>query len=230
MTGSSKTKKTSCKQKTTKKYRERGSPPFSAMDCPGETRTGNDGKQYISSADKRNIYRWVKEEKGKSNVLPPNSKRRFQTIDNGGYPFAVYDYGDKIILFPQTFHEETNTYTIQHKKKRTIPYKKIMVGEKGSAILLELGPGKYMFIGDHVAELRTEKGESIKKFASPIGNSSVTYPYAIGEHNTYFISLGNTEYMPNDELKLSADLYEQYYKNKEKGKRAKTRTLIKRMF
>ena len=50
----------SCIEQKTKKYRSRGSPPYSAMDCKGLTKPGNDGSNYISKPDKRGIYRWVK--------------------------------------------------------------------------------------------------------------------------------------------------------------------------
>ena len=49
-----------CIEHKTKKYRSRGSPPYSAMDCKGLTKKGNDGATYVSKPDKRGIYRWVK--------------------------------------------------------------------------------------------------------------------------------------------------------------------------
>jgi hypothetical protein len=49
----------SCIEQKTKKYRSRSSPPYSAMDCKGLTKIGNDGSTYISKPDKRGIYRWV---------------------------------------------------------------------------------------------------------------------------------------------------------------------------
>ena len=49
-----------CIEQKTKKYRSRGSPPYSAMDCKGLTKKGNDGATYVSNPDKRGIYRWVK--------------------------------------------------------------------------------------------------------------------------------------------------------------------------
>jgi hypothetical protein len=49
-----------CIEQKTKKYRSRGSPPYSAMDCKGSSKKGNDGATYISKPDKRGIYRWVK--------------------------------------------------------------------------------------------------------------------------------------------------------------------------
>jgi len=56
-----------CVKLETKKYKNRDSPPYSAMDCKGEKLLGNDGQQYISKSDKNGIYKWVKiDEKGKS--------------------------------------------------------------------------------------------------------------------------------------------------------------------
>ena len=49
-----------CIEQKTKKYRSRGSPPYSAMDCKGSSKKGNDGATYVSKPDKRGIYRWVK--------------------------------------------------------------------------------------------------------------------------------------------------------------------------
>ena len=51
---------TVCIKQTTKKYKLRGSPPYSAMDCSSSTKKGNDGLTYTSKPDKTGIYRWVK--------------------------------------------------------------------------------------------------------------------------------------------------------------------------
>jgi len=53
-----------CIELKTKKYRLRGSPPYSAMDCPDNTMKGNDGRTYASKPDKNGIYKWVHSEKG----------------------------------------------------------------------------------------------------------------------------------------------------------------------
>ena len=49
-----------CTKLKTKKYRLRGSPPYSATDCPGKTMKGNDGGKYTSKADKNGTYKWIK--------------------------------------------------------------------------------------------------------------------------------------------------------------------------
>jgi len=51
---------TVCIEKKTKKYKLRGSPPYSAMDCSNSTKKGNDGLTYASKSDKNGIYHWVK--------------------------------------------------------------------------------------------------------------------------------------------------------------------------
>ena len=51
---------TVCIKQTTKKYKLRGSPPYSAMDCKDSTKKGNDGLTYVSKPDKTGIHRWVK--------------------------------------------------------------------------------------------------------------------------------------------------------------------------
>ena len=52
--------KEKCIKLKTKKYRLRGSPPYSATDCPGKTMKGNDGGTYASKADKNGVYKWIK--------------------------------------------------------------------------------------------------------------------------------------------------------------------------
>jgi hypothetical protein len=52
--------KEKCIKLKTKKYRLRGSPPYSATDCPGKTMKGNDGGMYASKADKNGVYKWIK--------------------------------------------------------------------------------------------------------------------------------------------------------------------------
>lgn len=57
------TSTTVCIKQKTKKYKLRGSPPYSAMDCKDYTKKGNDGLTYASKPDKTGIYRWVKTNK-----------------------------------------------------------------------------------------------------------------------------------------------------------------------
>lgn len=55
---SSPSESTKCIAQTTKKYTTRPSPPFPASDCPGLSKTGNDGQVYTSVANVKGIYSW----------------------------------------------------------------------------------------------------------------------------------------------------------------------------
>jgi hypothetical protein len=69
----------SCIEQKTKKYKSRGSPPYSAMDCKNSTKTGNDGATYTSKADKRGIYRWVKTSPSSPSSKSSNTTRTSKT-------------------------------------------------------------------------------------------------------------------------------------------------------
>ena len=51
-------KKKNITRKLNKKYVTRDSPPFPANEHCGETKKGNDGKMYVSVADKNKVCRW----------------------------------------------------------------------------------------------------------------------------------------------------------------------------
>ena len=76
--------KMSCAEQKTKKYRSRDSPPYSAMDCKGAVKTGNDGAPYTSTPDKRGIYRWTKSANGIKNktIKAPQAKRNVTNATN----------------------------------------------------------------------------------------------------------------------------------------------------
>ena len=47
-----------CSKQSLKKYVSRPGPPYPVQECKGKTKKGNNGKMYISTADKRSIYKW----------------------------------------------------------------------------------------------------------------------------------------------------------------------------
>jgi len=79
----------------------------------------------------------------------------------------------------------------------------------GNSILICVEPGKYIYSGHEVYSFETKNGEEIKKYYSPVGNSVVPYPYAIGEKYTYFMLDKQT--VPNSLLNLKNDAYRQFY-------------------
>ena len=80
-----------CIEQKTKKYRSRGSPPYSAMDCKGSSKKGNDGTTYVSKPDKRGIYRWVKSVGGVGAAAgTPKNKTSKVTTAKGIYKKNIY--------------------------------------------------------------------------------------------------------------------------------------------
>lgn len=132
-------------------------------------------------------------------------EHRYLTHDNGARPFLVY-VGDTVVTVyqaPQTldsrdhsYDEIKNSYTKLVKKftgveKKFIPkYPTINSPRKGTfertgnSVLLKLKTG-YAFIGDVVYSFKTK--DEIKKFYSPVENSDVPYPVAVGTENVYFM-------------------------------------------
>jgi len=49
-----------CTKKTQTKYITRNSPAYSASDCKGMRKKGNDGSYYTSAPDKNGTYKWIK--------------------------------------------------------------------------------------------------------------------------------------------------------------------------
>jgi hypothetical protein len=56
-----------------------------------------------------------------------------------------------------------------------------------NTLLIDIGNNRYMHVGDELYTFKTLNGEKILQYYSPIGNSQVPYPYAVGENNTYLM-------------------------------------------
>jgi hypothetical protein len=158
-------------------------------------------------------------------------KHKYTIEDNGDSPYIVYDYGNRVEVFGQDYDEEKSAFSISEKLLDT-KYKKLFVGDndinlpyyekkgkwRGNTILLETGPGKYIFIGNGIREFTTVDGDTIEKYYSPLGNNFVPYPYAVGKKYTYFmLDNGRVKegpkyhYIPNEDLNLKEDPYQVLY-------------------
>jgi hypothetical protein len=149
--------------------------------------------------------------------------KSYKIHDNGGRPFEVVVHPTKIEVFKN-----------DGKKIFTKSYKKIFLGgnerNKGNSIVIHTGPGKYTYIGSEIYSFMTKDGEEIKKYYSPIGNSDVPYPYAVGQNHTYFMLDKQT--VPNELLNLKKDAYDQFYGNTIKDaqkKKFRTKMIQKRL-
>ena len=111
-----------CVKLETKKYKTRDSPPYSAMDCKGAKLLGNDGKQYISKADKNGIYKWVKIA-GKSESTS-KIYSYFDGLTNIQHIYKVYPTENKVIQeILKDVQDENDLITGQITKK---DYEKII--------------------------------------------------------------------------------------------------------
>lgn len=217
-----------CIEIKTKKYQTRKGPPYHAKDCKGLIKKGNDGKEYVSAVDSRGIYKWVPKENGSRSTLKKKGVKTYTMLDNGSNPFVADVSPSQIEIYRQTFKENGGVESyIRDKKVVNTPYKKLFIGDNdlrltmkesgaapkgmypGNSILIQIGDGKYIFAGHEIYSFETRDGEEIKAYYSPVGNSAVPYPYAVGEKYTYFML--DKETIPNELLDLKKDAYPQFY-------------------
>lgn len=216
-----------CIKIKTKKYQTRKGPAYHAKDCKGQTKKGNDGKLYVSAVDMRGIYKWVLKGKG-PHITQKKGVKTYTILDNGSEPFVADVSSSKVEIYRQKFIEKNGVETYERDKKVVdTPYKKIFIGDNdlrltmkesgaapkgmypGNSILIKTGNGKYIYAGHEIYSFETKDGEEIKTYYSPVGNSAVPYPYAVGENYTYFML--DKETIPNKLLDLNKDAYPQFY-------------------
>ncbi len=229
-----------CTEIKTKKYQTRKGPPYHAKDCKGLVKKGNNGKDYISAADSRGIYKWIPKERGPRVTLKKKGVKTYTMLDNGSDPFVADITPSHIEIYRQKFKEDGGVESYERDKKVVdTSYKKLFVGDNdlpslkkekavapkgmypGNSILICVGKGKYIYSGHEIYSFETKDGEEIKEYYSPVGNSHVPYPYAVGENYTYFML--DKETVPNELLNLKEDAYPQFYgftiKNEESKKK-----------
>jgi hypothetical protein len=211
-----------CNEVKTKKYQTRKGPPYHAKDCKGLVKKGNDKKDYISVTDKKGIYKWIPKRKEVRITQKKKGMKTYTMIDNGSEPFVADVTSSHVEIYSQKYDNDKELYE-RNKKVIDTPYKNIFIGDNdlkdthsarkgkypGNSILICIEPGKYIYSGREIYSLETNDGEEIKKYYSPVGNSFVPYPYAVGENYTYFMLDKKT--LPNDLLNFKEDIYGQFY-------------------
>lgn len=109
------------------------------------------------------------------------------------------------------FANDLNNY--RHQVLAPRPYRKAFIGtdrkhldtwKAGNTILLQLTSDTYMYIGESVKTFKVAPGDEIVAYKSPIGNSAVPYPYAIGKKRLYLLmdtmeSLDRTQVPSNED-------------------------------
>jgi hypothetical protein len=206
----------SCKELKTKKYQTRKSPAFSAQACKGLTKKGKDGT-YISKADKRGIYKWIRAGNTLRNTQKVHLRKGkvYDVLDNGARPYRVYVDGSTVSIY---IGKRNNDYTYDYDKLvRTIKAKEVHVGGKksqlGNSILVHVSGNKYLYVGHEIYEFQME--DTVDTYFSIVGNSDVPYPVLLGTENAYFMLdrcyVPRTEFDPKMTKAQWEDSYQRYY-------------------
>ena len=137
----------------------------------------------------------------------PGSQKYF-IHDNGGRPFLVYVAGNNVWIYkhsketvvedekdldnPKYYTELVKEYTAKQVFIGKSPKNEMTKysgghGPKftGNSILLKIGDKRYVSIGWTIYEFSTK--DEIIEYHSPVGNSDVPYPVAIGTDYVYFM-------------------------------------------
>jgi hypothetical protein len=205
----------SCKELKTKKYQTRKSPAFPAQACKGLTKKGKDGT-YVSKADKRGIYKWVKADALRNTQKVHLRKGKvYDVLDNGARPYRVYVDGSTVSIY---IGKQNSDYTYDYDKLvRTIKAKQVHVGGKksqlGNSILIHVSGNNYLYIGHEIYEFQME--DTIDTYFSIVGNSDVPYPVLLGTENAYFMLdrcyVPRSEFDPKMTKAQWEDSYQRYY-------------------
>ena len=195
-----------CTEVKTSKYQTRKSPAFHASDCKGTRKKGKDG-DYISKADKKGIYKWIK-------VSGKIKGKHYDVMDNGLRPYRVIIDGSTVSIYQGILNDDTYTYD---KLIRSIKVKKVYLGGKkkdlGNSILLHLSGNKYMYIGHEIYEFQML--DSVDTYFSIVGNSDVPYPVLLGTEYVYFMLdhcyVPRSLFSPSMKKSDWEDAYQRYY-------------------
>ncbi len=207
-----------CKKVNTRKYKARPSPPYHAADCKGKKMKGSDGKMYVSKPDSKGIYKWILIGSKVPKMTMKYIGKRYEIIDNGGVPFVAYVKSSAIKVA-----DGRNGSTIFNTK-----YKKLFIGDNdlrikdpgvapkgqdpGNSLLIHVrtqGPEQYIYVGEVIYSFSPLDNDHIETYYSPLGNSRVAYPYAVGAKYVYFML--DKKAVSREQIDVTQDAYPQFY-------------------
>ncbi len=127
--------------------------------------------------------------------------KQYYTLDNGGHPFIVEIKNEQGPI--NVYVNNENEYVYPPIFLHTIKARRIFIGKEspnykyklpnnegdGNSILIQLDKNKYRFIGATIYDFETINGEAIDKLVSNIGNSAVSWPYAVSNNYIYVFEL-----------------------------------------
>jgi len=203
-----------CIEQKTKKYKSRSSPPYSAMDCKGDIKKGNDGTNYESKPDKRGIYRWVK---SNTNSNSPKKMTKNKTVkvsvkEYNSSPVytskCIYkktDYGSiNVSKFIKCIHNNTVKESLQ---SRIQPKNIYEINDNASFpfVLFDYGNGQAEIYNNHfIEETNTselkDKLMDVKYKQIFLGDNESNDPYwrfkrGIAKGNTILLQTENNKYL-----------------------------------
>ena len=134
--------------------------------------------------------------------------RTYTTHDNGGRPFRVRVSGRRARIFRRSSEDSgsRNYDVLLHDMRITRAH-----GTRTS-VLLELGGGRCVFVGERVYQFSLEAGDAVHKYHSKLGNSDVPYPVLQGRNNLYMML--DCVWVPHGALPAgacAADAYTHFY-------------------
>ena len=121
-------------------------------------------------------------------------------LGENGLTYFVDVEGDSLKVFETTNEEgevdKTGKWKIAVEKfKKLFPGIDRMYNRDGNSLLVSLGDKKYLHIGSVIYSFVTD--DEITEYYSPVGNSSVSYPYAVSKKHIYLLT---------DFVKISSDI------------------------
>lgn len=166
--------------------------------------------------------------------------QEYQILHNGGHPFSVKINNNDITISKcdgyDSFDDTSINYTeilridnckqifvgkdiringvwtlMLDKESRKISGIKVSDNyerEDGNSILINTKDRKYVYIGTEIFEFETT--DDIIDYYSPIGNSDVPYPFAIGTKYTYLML--EHRYIQNTYVRHQLDPYRHFYR------------------
>lgn len=143
-----------------------------------------------------------------SSAKPQKVSTVYNTEFNGGTAFVVENTGDKLLIF----HPASKQLLL------TLPFQQLFVGQDknygmtGNSLLAKVSNNRFVFVGKEVYEFETLPGDTILSFSSPVGNSGVPYPFAIGNTHVYLLAEKVAVQKNFFDLKdTTFDVYDQFY-------------------
>ncbi len=204
----------------------------------GKRKRGNDGRMYVVMRTRAGVQRWVVSD-ATASPSPGRVKRTVFVVDNGGTPFIVDLLDGQEVTVSVHKNDASvvpdrtgAVFRALFRPWRTFRCRRVFVGSDptetkkpslvdklfgmdkvwwhgGNSVLLQVGPGSYVYVGETIYGFSTAQGEEIVAYASPMGNNAVPYPFANGTKNTYLMV--ERTYIPNMLRDHNIDPYEQFY-------------------